>query len=422
MRKPTVFVSANSRGGRIAASIQRFTQAQENQGVLESRDSTGMRPESVSKYSRNEFLRIGIRSAGALAVLCTMPQKSASQSAPVLPPAKVSNATHTACDLREFVRWILEEFEPSVRLPGGAGHYARQPGQTTPALYGVADMACTLYTIGAPPLSTANRAGWTEAFQLFQNPNTGWFQEKDPNPLSPQHNTAFALAAMQLLDLAPRFAVKMDSEYSDMRSYLSKLNWRTAVYQESHKGAGIGSIYALVPALRSPDWFKEYFSICDSLFDRNNGLMGRDKPVSGDIDQIGGTFHYSFLYQFFNRQMPYPKERIDTVLHLQRPDGYWSPVNHLWMTLDAIYLMTRTLRYCPHRLEDVRASVRHILTVLQQDVFSGEGRKSIFTKKDGVHSLTAAISIAAEAQQFLGAHEVITDWPLKLVLDRRPFI
>ena len=26
-------------------------------------------------------------------------------------------------DLTEFVRWIVEEFEPSVRLPGGAGRF-----------------------------------------------------------------------------------------------------------------------------------------------------------------------------------------------------------------------------------------------------------------------------------------------------------
>ncbi len=33
-------------------------------------------------------------------------------------------------DLREFEKWIVEEFEPSVRLAGPAGNYVRQPGQT----------------------------------------------------------------------------------------------------------------------------------------------------------------------------------------------------------------------------------------------------------------------------------------------------
>ena len=51
-----------------------------------------------------------------------------------------------------------------------------------------------------------------------------------------------------------------------------------------------------------------------------------------------------------------------------------------------------------------------------------EARAKVYTGRLAVHSVTAAISIAAEAQQFLGADQVITDWPLKLVLDRRPFI
>jgi hypothetical protein len=316
----------------------------------------------------------------------------------------------------------MSDFEPAARLPGGAGRYARTLGQTTPALYGVADMACTLYTVGALHPSPKERDEWEEAFELFQNPDTGWFREKDPVTLSPQHNTAFALAAMQLLDLSPRYPVKPNPEYTDIRAYLNSLNWRTGVYSDSHKGAGVGSIYELVPALRSTNWFNEYFATCDSLFDPGNGLMGRNKPPGGDIDQVGGTFHYSFLYQFFNRQMPYAKQRIDSVLGLQRSDGYWSPTNTLWMTLDAIYLMTRTLRYYPYRFEDVRASVRRALTVLQRDVYSPEGRKVTFSKEGGVHLMTAAINIAAEAQQFLGAKEVITEWPLKLVLDRRPFI
>lgn len=379
-------------------------------------------PGNPSNYSRSEFLRLCARGAGSFALLCAIPKNSAAQTTSLAKSPKSNNSDSFTCNLRGFVRWILDEFEPSVRLPGGAGRYARQPGQTTPALYGVADMACTLYTIGALRPSPTQRAEWEQAFELFQNHSTGWFREKEPVTLSPQHNTAFALAAMQLLDLTPRFSVKMDKEYSDPRTYLNTLNWRTGVYSDSHKGAGIGSIYTLVPALHSTEWFSEYLSTCDDLFDAKNGLMGRDKPASGDIDQVGGTFHYSFLYEFFNRQMPYPEKRIDTVLGLQRPDGYWSPGNHLWMTLDAIFLMTRTLRYCPHRFEDVQASVRRILGVLQQDVFSPDGRKRTFSKSEGVHSLTAAISIAAEAQQFLGAQEVLTDWPLKLVLDRRPFI
>ena len=81
----------------------------------------------------------------------------------------------------------------------------------------------------------------------------------------------------------------------------------------------MGAIFALVPALGTPKWFDEFFAACDGFFDPNNGLMGKDKPPGGDSDQIGGTFHYFFLYQYFNRHAPFPDPRIDTVLRLQQP-------------------------------------------------------------------------------------------------------
>lgn len=371
-------------------------------------------PPNPVALTRGEFLRRGAQGLGALTLLSTMNGKSFAADSP-------PKTTTPVFDLREFVQWILSEFEPSVRLPGGAGRYARAPGETMPELYGVSDMACILYSIGALHPTEPQRGEWAAAFQTLQDPATGWLLEKTPTH-SPLHNTAFALAAMQLLDLVPQHPVKMGPEYADVRAFLGSLNWKTAVYGESHKGAGLGSIYALVPALGTPPWFAEYFAVCDSLFDAHNGMMGTDKPPGGDFDQVGGTFHYAFLYQYFNRPMPHPEARIDAVLRLQQPDGYWHPTNHLWLTLDAIYLLTRTLRQQPHRFDDVRAVVRRVMEVFQREVFSPDGRKKALAGNLPVHSLTAAISLAAEAQQFLGAHEVVTERPLRLVLDRRPFI
>ena len=369
-----------------------------------------------SPLSRAQFIQKSAQGLAATALLSLIPNRSPGVENPG--PVVSRGASF---DLRDFTRWILEEFEPSVRLPGGAGHYSRSPGQTAMELYGVADLACVLYSLGALRPTEEQRQEWLAAFQGFQNPATGWLLEKDPTHAA-LHNTAFALAAMQLLNLAPKFPVKMGPDYSSSRTFLKTLNWKTAVYGESHKGAGIGSVYALVPGLGTPQWFAEYFDFCDSMFDPRNGLMGLEKPPGGDFDQIGGTFHYHFLYSTFNRQMPFPEQRIDTVLQLQQPDGYWHPTNHLWLTLDAIYLMTRTLRYCPHRFNDVQDCVRRVMQILMRDIYSPESRRKIFSEKMGAHSLTAAISIAAEAQQFLGAREVITEEPLKLVLDRRPFI
>jgi hypothetical protein len=188
-----------------------------------------MKLNEVTTYSRSEFLQLCLRSAGAFSLLSATSRQGVSQTNP---SASTANAVNTASiDLREFVHWITAEYEPSIRLLGGAGRYPRQPGQTSPALYGVSDMACSLYTIGALHPTAKERSEWASAFALFQNPSTGWFLEKDPKTLSPQHNTAFALGAMQLLDLDSPVPVVMEAQYADIRSYLNSLNWRTGVYQ-----------------------------------------------------------------------------------------------------------------------------------------------------------------------------------------------
>lgn len=324
-------------------------------------------------------------------------------------------------DLREFIRWVVDTFEPSVRLPGGAGRYARTPGETVPELYGVADMACVLYTIDHLHPTETERAEWAREFQAFQTEPLGWLVERSPTH-SPLHNTAFALAAMELLNLRPARPVALKEEHRDIDAFLETIDWVGGVYPGSHPGAGIGSLCALVPELRDPAWFEAYFRQCDSLFDPRNGLMGRNKPAAGDLDQIGGTFHYAFLFSHFNRLMPHPEQRIDAILGMQQPEGYWSPVNRLWLTFDAMYLLTRTSRHCAYRFPEVVASVRRVMRFLADDVFSVEGRAKVLGEKLPAHTLTAAVSAAAEAQIVLGHREVITERPLRLVIDRRPFI
>ena len=205
-----------------------------------------MPPDSSHHLTRAQFLRRGAKGVGAMAVLSAMPPKALAA-----PPLSKPDENPRLFDLRDFAEWIVKDFEPAIKLPGGAGSYARSPGDTTTELYGVADMACILYTLGALRPSEKERTEWAAAFQAFQNPDTGWLIERSPTH-NPLHNTAFALAAMQLLDLTPRYPVKMGPEYSDPRAFLATLNWRTDVYADSHKGAGVGAIYALVPGARCP--------------------------------------------------------------------------------------------------------------------------------------------------------------------------
>jgi hypothetical protein len=371
-------------------------------------------PRSIT---RGEFLA---SSAGIAAASLLRPARAQTEPAAAPASAPAVLTPEKTYDLREFVGWFNDKFEPSLKLSGGAGHYSRTAGGEL-ELYGIADMACCLYTVGRLHPSEKERSEWADAFQQFQLPETGWLREKTPSH-NAVHNLAFGLAAMQLLDLVPRNPVVLGPDYEDPKAMLDKLDFKTAVYTQSHIGAGMAAARYNLPALRDKKWFDGYFAACDALLDPRNGMLGKDKPAKGDFDQVGGTFHYYFNYLTFNRLMAYPEARLDATLALQLPTGHWDTSNKTWLTFDGIYLLTRTARQTPHRAADVRAAVHKAFGALMQEMFAPEVRTRAFGGRLPAHSMTCALSTLAECQQYFGSDIVKTDWPLKLVLDRRPFI
>ncbi|HEY3332015.1 MAG TPA: hypothetical protein VGK19_18430 [Capsulimonadaceae bacterium] len=324
-------------------------------------------------------------------------------------------------DFRPFLNWIVSDFEPLVRVAPQAGSYARIRTETFTHLYGVADMACVLYTINALRPNAAEHSQWRKSLQALQNPDTGYFvaAPKDHGLL---HNTAFALGAMDLLSVDPLFALAFADSYktkSQLTAHLVGLDWRCNVYRDSHDGAGIAAAFTLVPGTVDPQWFDWYFEILEPLFDRNNGMLGVDKPGSGDFDQIGGTFHYAFVYAAHHRRMPYGEARIDAVLGLQHPEGAWHHDNIWWLTLDALYLMTRSTELSGYRRDDIAKSARRVIDFCYERVMDPAFRLDPRTTP---HILTAVTAILAETQKFLGPAEVVTGYPLRPILDRRPFI
>ena len=88
-------------------------------------------------------------------------------------------------------------------------------------------------------------------------------------------------------------------------------------------------------------------------------------------------------------------------------------------TIDWVYCVTRVLRQCNHRFEECVEAVTdfadknlHYLMGLDPETDAG---------MDDLHMLFGAVCCIAELQRFLPG-SVITEKPLKLVLDRRPFI
>jgi hypothetical protein len=329
-------------------------------------------------------------------------------------------------DLRPFIEWIVADYESSLRVDSTAGAYGRRPGDTKVELYGVADMACVLHTIGRLHPTPEKRAEWGAVFDSFQDPLSGAYAENGKPTHVREHCTAFALGAMELLGLSPHNRLNfVDSLRSTdaLRVELAGLDWTEHVYLDSHRGAGLGSIFALQPSLRSATWFAAYFGFLDAKIDPANGMLGDGKPKKGDTDQIGGTFHYLFLYEHFNRRLAHPEARIDAIVGLQEDAGTWDEHNPLWLTLDAVYLLTRSARHTTRRRGKVEAAVRLATDWMAGEVLDADARDQHFVEAQlGAHNLTAAVSALAEVQQFLGIDQLQTDLPLHLVLDRRPFI
>lgn len=367
--------------------------------------------------------RCGRADANGYAASSVVNRRSVLTGMAALPLTGVATA-HAAMpiapiDMRPFEQWILGPFAASVKVGPGVADYAGKPGEAVD-LYGVSDMAAIFYTLSRLDPTEDERRAWGRVFQSFQRDGDGLLVRRIPSH-DVLHNTAYALGSMELLGVRPERPVRLPME-TDPAAFLETLDWKTGVYQGSHRGAGMGAAYYLLCG-PDPAWFSAYFAKCDALFDPRFGMMGRGKASGGDFDTIGGTFHYGFLYETFRRTMPYAEARIDAVIALRQPDGYWHPTNRLWLTLDALYLLTRATRVTTHRFDEVQRVVIETMRTLARDVYSADGRAKTFGDAAlPTHSVMAAISIAAEAQRFLGAEVIMSERPLRLVLDRRPFI
>jgi hypothetical protein len=284
-------------------------------------------------------------------------------------------------------------------------------------------------TAGRLPPYPQDRVRWIHAIQSFQDPHTGWFMEGEEPSHVEWHVTAYAVAALQLLDARPRHTIEAALLLTDpaaLRRRLDGLDWTDWVYLESHTGAGIGSVFTMldellpVPEDRSR-WFDTYFDAVDAHLDPRTGLHGDHKPAIGDLDQLGGTFHYAFLYEHHRRSLRFARRRLDSVAGLQQASGLWDAANPWWLTLDGAYLLRTATRDATGGAGRAhRCTVRAVTAVVDRWCPS-ERERLLETSPMASHDLVAVTTLLAEAGQALR-----WTWPggrhLRSVLLHRPFI
>jgi hypothetical protein len=332
-----------------------------------------------------------------------------------------------AIDLRDFLRKV-EKILETHRLDR-PGAYRRWNGGAQRDLglnpYGCADAANILYTIGRFPGDATERASWIAVLQSLQDPVSGLFEEPTHHRI---HTTAHCIAALELFDARPSHRLRELDGLKDtaaLRSFLQGLNWHGEPWRESHRGAGL---FAALTITEEVDlaWQDAYFDWLWHWADPQTGLFGgTDLPpvahsgVTSMVPHMAGTFHYFFNMEWARRKLRYPARLIDSCLEMLADGRFPFGVSISFAEIDWFFCVNRSLRQSGHRFDDCQAAMTRLGRrlgdyVLSLDPAADDGLNDL-------HSLFGTLCAFAELQQAVPGL-VRSDRPLKLVLDRRPFI
>lgn len=313
---------------------------------------------------------------------------------------------HALGDTGAFARWTLPD--------------APERG---PNAYGASDAANLLWTLDAFPASEPERLSWIAALQAFQDPASGLFHEPTHHAI---HTTAHCAAALELFDarpLHPLTALASLREAAAMERFLDTLDWTGAPWTESHRGAGLYAALHLAGE-STPAWESRYFGWLARECDPATGLWRAGAVPQGDaalgllFPHLAGTFHYLFDCEHARVAHPHPAALVDTCLRIWERRVYPLARFVGFAEVDWVYCLHRAARDCG-RLDAARPALRafaadYLRFLDGLDPANDPGL-------DDLHTLFGAVSALAELQNALPG-EIASERPLRLVLDRRPFL
>jgi hypothetical protein len=291
--------------------------------------------------------------------------------------------------------------------------------------YGCADAANILYSIGRFPSDPDERQSWISTLQDLQNPGTGLFEEATHHPI---HTTAHCIAALELFDARPRYPLLDLHSLRKPRAltaFLDGLNWRGNPWRESHRGAGLYAAMVLAGEVND-EWEQAYFAWLWEEADPVTGFWRKGQVGNVEAGEtnslfphLAGSFHYLFNHEYAHRPLRYPAAMIDTCLEIER-SGQFPLGNRIsFAEIDWVYCLSRAVRQSGYRYEEVR----QVLYTFAERYLAFLNTVETQTDDDfnDLHQLFGMTCCLAELQQTLpGLFR--THKPLKLVLDRRPFI
>ena len=342
-------------------------------------------------------------------------------------------------DLRPLIKEVRKAVD-THELPDMKGAYSRwlwQDENGTRELgineYGCADAMNILYTINDFYCDEETRKARIDALKSLQDKETGMFHEVTHHTI---HTTAHCTAALQLFDEKPLYPIKGLHKYlnkDELYALLDGLRWEAAPWRDSHEGAGVYA--ALVNADEATeDFCKAYFEWFWENADEITGFWkkgyAQNAPFSSErsVDGKGslytvmaGGFHYMFNHEYAKMPYRYPEKMVDTCISLYKEnkigDNFSQRCN--FIEVDWVYATTRALRQTAHRRDEAMALIEDFAVKYIEFLMSIDHQKH-----DGfndLHCLFGVVCALAELSSALPG-KFITEKPLRLVLDRRPFI
>lgn len=289
--------------------------------------------------------------------------------------------------------------------------------------YGCADAANILYTIGKFPREREEREAFVRNLQEMQDPVTGQYHEATHHTI---HTTAHCTAALELFDAAPLYKCTGLEKYTTKEGLYHLLEvempWEKP-WPESHRGAGI--LCSLTnTGMVGMEWKNWYF---DWMWEHSDPEIGficyGPKKAEKIRDYMCGGFHYLFNHEAEHRPLRYPDKIIDFCLKLMAdPEEYGLLDKNRkchFIDVDVVYSLSRAMRQTPHRFHEGKAALeKYAEAYLAQFESIDYAHDESF---NDLHMLFGAVCCLAELQSALPG-KIPTSRPLRLVLDRRPFI
>lgn len=341
---------------------------------------------------------------------------------PIIKAMKETVESHELSERGAYCRWLWQDAKNSREL--GINEY------------GCADAMNILYTINDFYCDEETRKARINALLSLQNKDTGMFVEATHHTI---HTTAHCTAALQLFDVKPLYPIKGLHGYMSrdaLYKFLEEeVDWNNP-WPQSHKGAGIYA--ALVNSDEiTEDFQKNYFEWFWENADPKTGFW---KPGYADMAPVAnvshpngmnspdatfafmaGGFHYMFNHEYAKMPLRYPERVIDCCIEMYKNNGlpthFGKGIN--FIEVDWVYCINRAARQTTYKHDEVIALIedfaeKYVNYLLSIDYKTHDGFNDL-------HMLFGCVCALAELQIALPG-KIITKKPLKLVLERRPFI